>query len=97
MRLTRESLGAGALALLAWGLFAAVGPTALGIDHRGLLSIVGAGDHTALNLKLHLGSRYPLTTLVLIAGVGLVALGAARLARNERARPRDASLSAYSS
>ncbi|MEA2224772.1 MAG: hypothetical protein QOE67_54 [Solirubrobacteraceae bacterium] len=98
VRLTRAALGAGALALLAWGLFAAVGPTALGIDHRGLLSIVGAGDHTALNLKLHLGSRYPLTTLVLIAGVaGLVGLGAARLARNERARPRDASLSAYSS
>ena len=36
-------------------------PTALGIDHRGLLSIVGAGDHTALNLKLHHGIRYPLT------------------------------------
>ncbi len=28
---------------------------------RGLLSIVGAGDHTALNLKLHDGSTYPLT------------------------------------
>jgi hypothetical protein len=101
VRLSWAQLGAGALALLAWGLFAAVGPTALGIDHRGLLSIVGAGDHTALNLKLHLGIRYPLTTLVLIAGVaGLVALAVARLARNERderGRRRDASLSAYSS
>jgi hypothetical protein len=95
VRLRLAALGAGALALLAWGLFAAVAPTALGIDHRGLLSIVGAGDHTALNLTLHDGSRYPLTKLVLIAGVaGLGALAAARLARNERSRPRDASLSA---
>jgi hypothetical protein len=98
VRLTPAALGAGVLALLAWGLFAAVGPTALGIDHRGLLSIVGAGDHTALNLKLHDGIRYPLTTLVLIAGAGgLVALAAARLARNDPSRPRDASVSAYSS
>jgi hypothetical protein len=99
VRMTLASLGAGALALLAWGLFAALAPTALGIDHQGLLSIVGAGDHTALNLKLHSGSRYPLTTLVLIAGaVGLAALVAARLARNERAgAPRDAPLSACSS
>jgi hypothetical protein len=93
MRLTPASLGAGALALLAWGLFAALAPTALGIDHQGLLSIVAAGDHTALNLKLHSGSRYPLTRLVLIAGAaGLLALAAARLTRNARAgsprRPR---------
>jgi hypothetical protein len=88
MRLTAATLGAGALALLAWGLFAAIGPTLLGIDHQGLLSIVGAGDHTALNLKLHDGSRYPLTKLVLIAGAaGLLALCAARLLRNEREAP----------
>jgi hypothetical protein len=98
VRLTLAQLAAGALALLTWGLFAAIAPTALGIDHRGLLSIVGAGDDTALNLTLHSGSRYPLTTLVLIAGaVGLAALAAARLARNQRAGARDASLSAYSS
>ncbi len=85
VRLTLAELGAGALALLAWGLFAALAPTALGIDHRGLLSIVGAGDHTALNLTLHDGSTYPLTKLVLIAGAaGLVALALARLLRNER-------------
>jgi hypothetical protein len=84
VRLTAAQLGGGVLALLAWGLFAALAPTALGIDHRGLLSIVGAGDHTALNLKLHDGSRYPLTTLVLIAtGAGLLALAGARLWRNE--------------
>ena len=100
VRLTLASLGAGALALLAWALFATIAPTALGIDHRGLLSIVGAGDHTALDLKLHDGTRYPLTTLVLIAGAAaLVALLAAWLARNERDGPRErgAALSAYSS
>ncbi len=36
---------------------------ALGIDHQGLLSIVGAGDTTALNLSLHDGTRYPLARL----------------------------------
>jgi hypothetical protein len=98
MRLTLQTLGAGFLALAAWGLFAALAPTVLGIDHQGLLSIVGAGDHTALNLTLHDGIRYPLTKLVLYAVVaGVAALAAARLARNERAAPRDSSVSAYSS
>jgi hypothetical protein len=88
MRLDAMALAAGAAALLAWGLFAALAPTALGIDHQGLLSIVGAGDHTALNLKLHDGTTYPLTKLVLIAGVaGLLALAAARLFRNTRGEP----------
>jgi hypothetical protein len=83
VRLTPAALGWGVLVLIAWALFAAIAPTALGIDHQGLLSIVGAGDETALNLKLHDGARYPLTHLVLIAGiVGLVALAAARLFRN---------------
>ncbi len=88
MRLTPAMLGWGALALLAWALFAALAPTALGIDHRGLLSIVGAGDHTALNLKLHNGTRYPLNTLVLIASAaGLLALAAGRLLRNASGAP----------
>ncbi|HXP36949.1 MAG TPA: hypothetical protein VN817_04210 [Solirubrobacteraceae bacterium] len=88
MRLDATALAAGAAALLAWGLFAALAPTALGIDHQGLLSIVGAGDHTALNLKLHDGTTYPLTKLVLIAGLaGLLALAAARLFRNTRGEP----------
>jgi hypothetical protein len=88
LRLTMRTLGAGALALLAWGLFAALAPTELGIDHRGLLSIVGAGDPTALDLKAHNGAHYPLTRLVLYAGVaGLAALAAARLARNRRPPP----------
>jgi hypothetical protein len=94
MRLDATALAAGAAALLAWGLFAALAPTALGIDHQGLLSIVGAGDHTALNLKLHDGSRYPLTKLVLIAGVaGLLALAVARLFRNERGEPQPSAAS----
>ena len=87
MRLGFSALAAGVAALLAWGLFAALAPTALGIDHQGLLSIVGAGDKTALNLTLHDGSRYPLTKLVLIAAVaGLLALAAARLLRNASGR-----------
>ncbi|HEY2181967.1 MAG TPA: hypothetical protein VGH09_09885 [Solirubrobacteraceae bacterium] len=89
LRLSATGIGWGLLALLAWGLFAALAPTALGIDHRGLLSIVGAGDKTALNLNLHNGSRYPLTTLVLIAsGAGLLALAAAwALGRARRGTP----------
>jgi hypothetical protein len=61
------------LSVVAWGLFAALAPTLLGIDHRGLLSIVGAGDNTALNLVLHNGSRYPLQTLVPIAAAAAFA------------------------
>jgi hypothetical protein len=88
MRLTLRSLGAGALALLAWGLFAALAPTGLGIDHRGLLSIVGAGDHTALNMKLHDGTTYPLTRLVIYAVIaGALALIGARLLRNDPSAP----------
>ncbi len=88
LRLSTATLGAGALALLGWALFAALAPTLLGIDHWGLLSIVGAGDHTALNLKLHDGTRYPLRTLVPVAAfAGLLALGAMRLVRNEPGEP----------
>ncbi|HEV2975412.1 MAG TPA: hypothetical protein VGX69_10555 [Solirubrobacteraceae bacterium] len=95
LRLRFATLGWGALALLAWALFAALAPTALGIDHRGLLSIRGAGDPTALDLALHNGSRYPLSTLVEIAAVaGLLALAGAWLFRRA---PRRAALSAYSS
>jgi hypothetical protein len=86
--LTGRQLGAGVLALLAWGLFAAIAPTLLGIDHQGLLSIVKAGDHTALNLTLHSGSRYPLRTLApLAAGAGLLALVAMGLLRNDPGAP----------
>jgi hypothetical protein len=92
LRLPGRELGAGLLALLAWGLFAAIGPTFLGIDHQGLLSIVKAGDHTALNLVLHNGSRYPLRTLApTAAAAGLLALAAMRLLRNEPGPPARAS------
>jgi hypothetical protein len=89
LRLTGRALAGGLAAALAWALFAALAPTLLGIDHRGLLSIVGAGDHTALNLTLHDGVRYPLRTLAPVAAVaGLLALGAFGLLRNEPAPPR---------
>jgi hypothetical protein len=88
LRLSGSALGYGVLALVGWALFAALAPTLLGIDHQGLLSIVKAGDHTALNLKLHDGSRYPLRTLAPIAAVaGLLALCAMRLARNQTGPP----------
>jgi len=82
LRLSGRQLGAGVLVVVAWGLFAALAPTLLGIDHRGLLSIVGAGDHTALDLALHQGARYPLKTLApLAAAAGVLALLAMRLLR----------------
>ena len=90
LRLSGATLAAGVLAALAWGLFALLAPTLLGIDHQGLLSIVGAGDHTALNLKLHDGTRYPLRTLVPLAvAAGLLGLGAMRLLRNQPRRPSE--------
>jgi hypothetical protein len=87
LRLSNAALGAGAIALLGWALFAVLGPTLLGIDHQGLQEIYNAGDHTAFNLKLHSGATYPLKTLAPTAAVvGLLALGAMRLMRNERHR-----------
>jgi hypothetical protein len=75
-----RALWAGALALGAWVLFAALAPTLLGLDHRGLESIVKAGDP----LALHKGfGTYPLRTLVpLAAGAGLLVLGAMWLVRS---------------
>jgi hypothetical protein len=82
VRLTMPAFRDGLLALLAWGAFAALAPTLLGIDHRGLLSIVGAGDATALHKGF---PSYPLRTLVPIAAIaGLLGLLAAR---PWRARP----------
>jgi hypothetical protein len=77
LRLSGRTMGVGLLTLLAWALFAALAPTLLGIDHAGLQSIYKAGDHTAFNLKLHSGSRYPLKTLAPVAAAaGLLALTA---------------------
>jgi hypothetical protein len=81
LRLSRASLRAGLLALIGWALFAALGPTLLGIDHRGLLDIQAAGDPTALHKGF---GSYPLRTLAPIAaGAGVLALAAAFLARRE--------------
>src|SRR5271155_2751901 len=82
--LSTSTLRWGLVALVGWALFAALAPTVLGIDHAGLQSIYKAGDHTAFNLKLHSGSRYPLKTLApFAAAAGLLALCAMRLLRNE--------------
>lgn len=76
-RISRPSLTVGVLVLAGWCVFAALGPTVLGIDHRGLLSIVGAGDKTALHKGF---GDYPLRTLApLAAFVGLIALLTARV------------------
>ncbi|HTA14744.1 MAG TPA: hypothetical protein VK781_07795 [Solirubrobacteraceae bacterium] len=85
-RISRMSLIAGVLVLAGWCLFAVVGPTVLGIDHRGLLSIVGAGDDTALHKGF---GDYPLRTLAPIAALaGLLGLLIARLAAGGAERPR---------
>jgi hypothetical protein len=83
LRLTSKSLLVGLAVLVGWALFAVFAPTVLGIDHQGLLSIVKAGDNTALSTVLHPGfSRYPLKVLApLAAFAGLIALTAAHLWR----------------
>ncbi len=82
MRLTNRSLRAGLLALGAWALYAALGPTLLGIDHQGLLDILHSGDPKALTKGAYFGP-YPLRALVPLAcGCALVALIGARVWRN---------------
>jgi len=92
LALTPRALAAGVLCLLAWALFAALAPTLLRIDHEGLVSIVRAGDRTALEMGLHSKhptfSTYPLRALAPIAAaVGLLGLG---LMATLRAQPRRA-------
>ena len=49
-----------------------------------------AGDHTALNLTLHHGTRYPLKSLAAIGGAaGVIGLGVTALLRNRPAAPSD--------
>jgi hypothetical protein len=95
LRFSSGSLIAGVLAIAGWCLFAVLGPTVLGIDHAGLVSIYHAGDNTALSTIDHpTFSTYPLKALAPIAaGLGLIGLIAMRLLRNappeERSQRRD--------
>jgi hypothetical protein len=91
VRLSTRQLGAGALVLAGWALLAALGPTLLGLDHRGLLDTQRSGDSATLAKGAYWGS-YPIVTLVLFASAaGVLALGAARLMRNDRASSEDGS------
>jgi hypothetical protein len=87
LRLSNNSLLAGLAVLVGWALFAALAPTVLGIDHQGLLSIVKAGDHTALSTSAHPDfSSYPLKVLVPVAfAIGLIALTGTYAARYRQA------------
>jgi hypothetical protein len=90
LRLSAAALRGGLLVLVAWALLAALAPTVLGIDHAGLTSIYDAGDHTAYDLTLHSGARYPLKTLApFAAGVAVLALIAMRVLRNEPPAARE--------
>jgi hypothetical protein len=87
VRLTRHSLLAGVLALAAWALYAALGPTLLGLDHQGLLDILHSGDAHALDKGAYFGP-YPLRALVPLAcGLALLALAAARIWRSSPSAP----------
>jgi len=84
LRLPGSALGAGLACLIGWALFAGLAPTLLGIDHQGLLSILGAGDKTALSHTMHSYTTYPLKTLVPVAAVtGLIALMVMALLRSQ--------------
>jgi hypothetical protein len=86
LRAGGRELALAVLALAAWAVFAALAPTLLSIDHRGLVSILHAGDATALHKGF---GSYPLRVLVPIAaGAGLVALALA--VRRRRGEPAPA-------
>jgi hypothetical protein len=77
LALSSRQLAAGALALASWALFAALGPTLLGLDARGLRDILHSGDTAALAKGAYWGS-YPIAALVGIASAaGVLALGVA--------------------
>jgi hypothetical protein len=64
LRLTRRDLAWGGVAAGAWTLYAALGPTVLGIDHAAEERIVAAGDPTATTLR---AGPHPLENLALVA------------------------------
>jgi hypothetical protein len=80
VHLSLPALAAGALAIVAWALFAVLAPPNLGLDHQGLLDILHAGDRTALHKGF---GSHPLDALALIASLaGVLGLGLARLLRH---------------
>ncbi len=90
LALSGRQLAAGALALGAWALFAALGPTLLGLDSRALRDILHSGDSAALARGAYWGT-YPIAALVGIAsGAGALTLGVAWL--RGRARPPQSSV-----
>jgi hypothetical protein len=84
VHISARTLLAGAGCLLAWGLFAALAPRLLGLDHAGLESIVKAGDNTALNPAQpgRAYSAYPLDKIVPICAAQATRAGRLWLARH---------------
>lgn len=77
LRLRWSQVAWGAAVAAAWGLYAALGPPGLGIDHAAEMRIVAAGDPTALTPR---AGPHPLAHLALLAvGAAVVALGLARV------------------
>ena len=93
LRLSSAALAAGVLALAAWCAVRGARPDRAGPRPPGPARHPDAGDRTALHKGF---GSYPLRALAPIAaGLGLLALGAMRLARNERQRePRLSSVPA---
>ena len=77
LRLSWAQVGWGAGAAAPWGVYAALGPPDLGIDHAAEARIVAAGDPTALIPR---SGPHPLAQLALLAvGAAAVALALARV------------------
>jgi hypothetical protein len=86
LRLGRRDLLWGAIAVGAWALYAALGPSVLGIDHAAELRIVAAGDPTATTPR---AGPHPLANLALLSlAATLVAMMLAWLVPMLRARTR---------
>ena len=84
LQLSWAQMGWGAAAAAAWGLYAALGPPGLGIDHAAEARIVAAG---ARNERGRIAGPHPLAHLVLLAvGAAAVALALARVRFGWRAR-----------
>jgi hypothetical protein len=79
LQLTRGDVAWGGAAVAAWALYAALGPTALGIDHAAERRIVAAGDPTATTAR---AGPHPLAHLAALGlGAALLALLVVSVAR----------------